>query len=69
MRVTLVDNYDSFVHNVSRLLTLAGAETRVVRNDAVSAKDLLGDPPDAFVISPGPGGPASAGCSLKLART
>lgn len=68
MRVVLIDNYDSFVHNVARLLTLAGAETVVVRNDAETVAGLLAEPPEAFVISPGPGGPESAGVSLDLAR-
>jgi anthranilate/para-aminobenzoate synthase component II len=32
----LIDNYDSFVHNLARYLTELGCETRVVRNDAIT---------------------------------
>ena len=34
----LIDNYDSFVHNLARYFERLGQETVVVRNDAVDAE-------------------------------
>ena len=62
-RILVVDNYDSFVYTIVGYLDQLGAETVVVRNDAV--------PPaaeraayDGVLISPGPGTPKSAGMSM-----
>ena len=38
--ILIVDNYDSFVHNVARYFEELGEATRVVRNDQVTAADL-----------------------------
>jgi para-aminobenzoate synthetase component 2 len=63
-RVLVVDNYDSFVFNLVQYLGQLGAETVVVRNDVVSAKDLKGY--DGVLLSPGPGTPEEAGASVEL---
>jgi anthranilate synthase/aminodeoxychorismate synthase-like glutamine amidotransferase len=62
----LVDNYDSFTYNLYQYLGELGAETRVVRNDALSAQEALALKPERIVISPGPGTPDQAGISLEL---
>ena len=64
--ILLIDNYDSFVYNLSRYLTEMGQETRVVRNDAISVRDVLDLEPEAVVLSPGPGTPWNAGISVEL---
>src|SRR5437868_5332200 len=64
----LIDNYDSFVHNLARYFRRLGQETLVVRNDAVDAAGVRDLAPQAIVISPGPCSPAEAGCSLELVR-
>lgn len=66
--ILVIDNYDSFVHNLARLVRLAGAETEVVRNDAIDATTLEKRRPAAVVISPGPGEPRDAGCSVEAVR-
>ncbi|MEM9827044.1 MAG: aminodeoxychorismate/anthranilate synthase component II [Planctomycetota bacterium] len=66
--VLLVDNYDSFVHNLGRYLRLAGARTSIVRNDHVDIDEVLRQPPDGVLISPGPGHPRDAGVSVELIR-
>ena len=38
--ILLIDNYDSFVHNLARYFQRLGQETHVVRNDAVSVADV-----------------------------
>ncbi|MEO7803777.1 MAG: aminodeoxychorismate/anthranilate synthase component II [Actinomycetota bacterium] len=67
MRVVLVDNYDSFVYNLAQYIGALGAEPVVVRSDATVAT-LQELKPDAVVISPGPGRPEDAGCSVDAIR-
>jgi para-aminobenzoate synthetase component II len=68
--ILVVDNYDSFTFNLVQALQAAGAEVRVVRNDAIDREGLeaLAQDPDAhlrgIVISPGPGDPDDAGVSI-----
>jgi anthranilate synthase component 2 len=64
----LIDNYDSFTYNLYQYLGELGAETRVVRNDEISAEAALALKPQRIVISPGPGNPDQAGISLELIR-
>ncbi len=72
--ILVIDNYDSFTFNLVQALEAAGAEVRVLRNDAIDeagiealvadlAADLRG-----IVVSPGPGDPASAGVSVDAVR-
>ena len=63
-RILVVDNYDSFVFNLVQYLGQLGAQTVVLRNDAVSGKDLDGY--DGVLLSPGPGTPEQAGTSVEL---
>lgn len=66
--ILLVDNYDSFTWNLYQYLGELGAETRVVRNDALSAEEMLALDPQRIVISPGPCTPDEAGVSVDLVR-
>lgn len=66
--ILIVDNYDSFVHNLARYIRLAGAETEIIRNDKITAEGALALSPEAIVISPGPCTPDEAGISLELIR-
>ena len=68
MRVTLIDNYDSFTYNLYHYLGELGARMEVHRNDAVSVADVLAEAPDAVVLSPGPCTPNEAGICLDLIR-
>lgn len=61
-----IDNYDSFVYNLSRYFVELGCETQVVRNDAISVSDVRAMAPEAIVISPGPCTPTEAGISIEL---
>jgi anthranilate synthase/aminodeoxychorismate synthase-like glutamine amidotransferase len=67
--ILLIDNYDSFVHNLARYFRLLGCETLVVRNDAIDARQVRDLAPSAVVLSPGPCSPAEAGASLEIVRT
>jgi anthranilate synthase/aminodeoxychorismate synthase-like glutamine amidotransferase len=67
--ILVLDNYDSFVHNVARYLREAGESgVEVVRSDAVSVDEIRGLAPSHLVISPGPCTPAEAGVSVAAIR-
>lgn len=64
----LIDNYDSFTYNLVHYLAELGAETKVVRNDALSVDEVLGMNIQGVVLSPGPCDPDRAGICLELVR-
>jgi anthranilate synthase component 2 len=66
--ILLIDNYDSFVHNLARYLVELGCETEVVRSDAITVDAIRQMPVAAIVISPGPCTPAEAGVSCDVIR-
>jgi para-aminobenzoate synthetase component 2 len=66
--ILVIDNYDSFVHNLARYIRELGRETHVVRNDEINVEDVTGDRYEAVVLSPGPCTPAEAGLSVPLLR-
>ncbi|UBH04516.1 glutamine amidotransferase of anthranilate synthase component II [Leucobacter sp. Psy1] len=67
-RILVIDNYDSFVYTLNGYLQQLGAETRVIRNDAVSVGELeaLAREFDGVLLSPGPGAPVDAGVSIPM---
>ena len=68
MRVTLIDNYDSFTFNLVHYLGERGADVQVWRNDDKTVDEVLAERPDAIVLSPGPCTPNEAGICLDLIR-
>lgn len=66
--IAVIDNYDSFTYNLVQYLGELGASVEVFRNDAISVLELAARTPDGLVISPGPGGPESAGISTEAIR-
>lgn len=65
-RILVIDNYDSFVYTIVGYLRQMGAETEVVRNDAVDFSVVSSC--DGVLVSPGPGTPAHAGASMDVIR-
>jgi para-aminobenzoate synthetase component 2 len=65
-RILVIDNYDSFVYTIVGYLRQMGAETVVVRNDAVDFSVISSF--DGVLVSPGPGTPADAGSSMDVIR-
>ncbi len=53
--ILIVDNYDSFTHNLSHRTP---GEVRVVRNDAVDRAAIAAMEPAGIILGPGPGHPA-----------
>ena len=66
--ILVIDNYDSFTYTLVHSLNELGAETLVVRNDAISVQDALALKPEAVLLSPGPCAPDQAGICLPLLR-
>ena len=64
--ILLLDNQDSFVHNLARYFRLSGVTTEVIRSNQITASGAIGLAPRAIVLSPGPYGPAEAGCCVEL---
>ncbi len=65
----IIDNYDSFTHNLYQYLCeLTDQPVRVFRNDRISVEDLEQMNPSAVVLSPGPGRPEEAGISVDAIR-
>ncbi len=64
--ILVIDNYDSFTYNLVHYVNELGAETRVVRNDAIGAADAIASRPEAVLLSPGPCTPNEAGVCLEL---
>lgn len=68
MRILVVDNYDSFTHNLVQPLLRVDHEVRVERNDALSVDEALAWQPERVLLSPGPKRPQDAGICLELVR-
>jgi len=72
--ILMIDNYDSFTFNLVQALEAAGADVRVVRNDAITKAGIaaMADDPTAalrgIIVSPGPGNPDEAGVSMDAIR-
>src|SRR5437868_2603262 len=66
--ILVVDNYDSFVFNLSRYVEELGKKTLVIRNDQLTIADINNIGPSHIIISPGPGGPEDAGISIQIVK-
>lgn len=64
----LIDNYDSFTHNLARYFSELGQQVMVVRNDLIDITGIEQLAPDYLVISPGPCTPNEAGISLQAIK-
>jgi anthranilate synthase/aminodeoxychorismate synthase-like glutamine amidotransferase len=62
--ILMIDNYDSFTHNLVQYLGEMGQELKVFRNDAITLEEIEALAPDRIVISPGPCTPNEAGVSV-----
>lgn len=63
MRVLVLDNQDSFTHNLVQAMEALDAECVVRRSDAIELHEVLALKPQRILISPGPFGPEQAGIS------
>ena len=67
--ILLLDNYDSFTHNLYQYMSEITTEPiEVIRNDAITLDQVGAMKPHRIVISPGPGRPEEAGISVALIK-
>lgn len=66
--IVLIDNYDSFTYNIVQYVGSLGHDVNVIRNDAMTVRDVLEMNPQAIIISPGPGTPQDSGICLDLIK-
>lgn len=64
MKILILDNYDSFTHNLFHYCEQFCEQVDVVRNDQFNLERL--DQYDGIVLSPGPGLPKDAGVLMRL---
>ncbi len=61
--VLLIDNYDSFTYNIYQYISYLNYEIIVKQHDEIDIPEIERIKPSHIIISPGPGGPESAGIS------
>lgn len=61
--ILLIDNYDSFSHNLVQLAGTINSNSNIqlIRNDAMTVEEAKKMCPSHIIISPGPGYPKNAG--------
>jgi anthranilate synthase component 2 len=64
--ILLIDNYDSFVHNLARYVRELGGDAVVRRHDAATVEEIEAMAPSHIIISPGPCSPTEAGISTEV---
>jgi anthranilate synthase component 2 len=64
--LVLIDNYDSFTYNLVHFIGELGTTSEVIRNDKITADEVIRMKPSAIVLSPGPCTPNEAGVCLEL---
>jgi anthranilate synthase/aminodeoxychorismate synthase-like glutamine amidotransferase len=63
----LIDNYDSFTHNLAHAFAVLGPRIEIVPSDRITIEEIRRRSPDYLVLSAGPRGPREAGISLRVA--
>jgi len=67
-RILVIDNYDSFTHNLVQMFMHYDLEINVFRSDKISIAQMAFLEPDYILISPGPKDPANAGISISVVK-
>jgi anthranilate synthase/aminodeoxychorismate synthase-like glutamine amidotransferase len=66
--ILLLDNHDSFVHNLARYVEEMGWEPEVHRSDAITLSEVHAMRPSHIILSPGPCTPGEAGICTDVVR-
>jgi anthranilate synthase/aminodeoxychorismate synthase-like glutamine amidotransferase len=66
--ILLLDHRDSFVHTLAGYAAKLGADTRVVRDDAITMAGIQALAPERIVLSPGPCAPADCPLAIQVVR-
>lgn len=68
MRITFIDNFDSFTYNLVHLVGALGVDIKVYRNNVKTPQEIMAEKPDAILLSPGPCTPNEAGICMDLVK-
>ncbi len=66
--ILIIDNYDSFVHNLARYIRELGYAELIKRNDAITIAEIETLNPSHIILSPGPCKPNDAGITVSVIR-
>jgi len=67
--ILIVDNYDSFVHNLARYVRqICDTPVEITRNDEINADTIEKCSVSAIILSPGPCGPPESGACVDLVK-
>ncbi len=66
--ILVIDNYDSFTHNLVQMFMHYDLEIIVSRSDKISIDQIASLDPDYILISPGPKDPVNAGISISVVK-
>lgn len=67
--ILMIDNYDSFVHNLARYVRELGFDCLVHRNDQITLEEIKQLNPTHLILSPGPCSPTEAGICIDTIKT
>jgi len=67
--ILVLDNYDSFTHNLVQYLGELNVQMEVVRNDRITIDRIRELNPERILVSPGPCSPREAGISNEVIQT
>nr|YP_009393855.1 Anthranilate synthase component II [Polysiphonia sertularioides]ARW62417.1 Anthranilate synthase component II [Polysiphonia sertularioides] len=67
--IIIIDNYDSFTHNLVQYAGELKYSITVVKNDKIKIRDIEKKRPTHIIISPGPGKPQDAGICIEVIKT
>lgn len=66
--ILIIDNYDSFTFNLYQLAGALSGGVRVIKNDELTAEQILALKPSHIILSPGPGKPSDAGVCKDIVK-
>jgi len=66
--ILVLDNTDSFVHNLARYVRELGGDPVVRRTDAITLDEIAAMAPSHIIVSPGPCTPSESGISVAAIR-
>jgi anthranilate synthase component II len=64
--ILLIDNYDSFTHNLYQAFAMLNEQVKIVRNNEITIEEIEKMNLKGIVLSPGPGRPEEAGICIEV---
>ena len=64
--ILIIDNYDSFTYNLVQYVGSIHSDIKIIKNDALSIREIKTMKLSHIIISPGPGKPQNTGICLDI---